>query len=538
MLKHLLIAIALVFSTSLFAQSQSPWEFGLQLGTSSVGGDMIENDIVFLNQPSFSAGLHLRRRLGNIFALRLHLIYGGIASDDSKSEEADQAARGFNSSTNFFEPGLVLEIEPLASKRFGLDNTFKKILSPYVYGGIGYSFISDFEPDFNGRSNAGTMTDLANNDFNTFVIPLGLGVRYYVSPKTSLGLDFGVRVTGTDYIDGVSEAANPDENDVYTTVGLTASFSLGKKDSDKDGIPDEEDVCPEQAGPAATGGCPDTDGDGIADKDDVCPDEAGLAALAGCPDADGDGVADKDDACPNAAGVASLAGCPDGDGDGIADKDDMCPDAAGIASLNGCPDSDGDGIADKDDKCPDQAGIARFEGCPDTDGDGIADSVDECPTVKGIASRNGCPEPEPEFESLADRITRYRPLVEGLTYVTLNEETGTIGIENLYFNTDRDLLRRLSIKVLDDVATFLARPGAEDFTLRFEGHADERNTEAYNQALSEERAKSAMDYVVRKGIDASRLSMIGFGETSPMGTSLQENRVVVNAANEPPRRIN
>jgi len=129
-------------------------------------------------------------------------------------------------------------------------------------------------------------------------------------------------------------------------------------------------------------------------------------------------------------------------------------------------------------------------------------------------------------------------LVEGLEYVTINEETGTIGIENLYFDTDLDLLRSLSNRVLDDVVTFLTRPGAENFTLRFEGHADERYTESYNQTLSEERAKSAMDYVIRKGVDASRLSMIGFGETRPIGDLLQENRVVVNVANEPPRKIN
>ena len=230
-------------------------------------------------------------------------------------------------------------------------------------------------------------------------------------------------------------------------------------------------------------------------------------------------------------------GCPDTDGDGVADENDKCPTVAGVASLLGCPDSDGDGVADGDDKCPTVAGLPRFEGCPDTDGDGIPDNLDECPTVRGIASLNGCPQPEPKFESLADRITRYRPLVEGLEYVDLDETTGTISIENLYFDTNKDNLRRLSNRVLDDVVTFLGRDGAQDFTIRFEGHADERNTDEYNQELSEERAESSMQYVIRKGIDASRLTMIGFGETNPVGTTLQENRVVVNKANEPARRI-
>ena len=123
-----------------------------------------------------------------------------------------------------------------------------------------------------------------------------------------MGLDFGVRVSSTDYLDGVSQAANPKKDDVYTFAGLTANFSLGNNDRDKDGVPDDEDVCPDEAGPAATGGCPDSDGDGIADKDDQCPNEAGVAGLAGCPDADGDGVADGKDKCPE----CSRSGCPDG----------------------------------------------------------------------------------------------------------------------------------------------------------------------------------------------------------------------------------
>ncbi|HEY3352099.1 MAG TPA: OmpA family protein [Polyangia bacterium] len=107
----------------------------------------------------------------------------------------------------------------------------------------------------------------------------------------------------------------------------------------------------------------DRDGDGIPDVDDACPDEAGPAATKGCPDRDGDGIPDKDDACPDQAGPAELKGCPDRDKDGIPDKDDRCPDQAGPAELQGCPDRDGDGVPDIDDKCPDQPGLKQYQGC-------------------------------------------------------------------------------------------------------------------------------------------------------------------------------
>lgn len=81
----------------------------------------------------------------------------------------------------------------------------------------------------------------------------------------------------------------------------------------------------------------DRDKDGVPDKEDNCPDEAGLKTLGGCPDRDGDGVADKMDACPDLAGPVDKQGCPDSDGDGIADNVDKCPKVAGVPEMKGCP---------------------------------------------------------------------------------------------------------------------------------------------------------------------------------------------------------
>ncbi len=109
------------------------------------------------------------------------------------------------------------------------------------------------------------------------------------------------------------------------------------RDRDHDGIRDAIDECPDEPGPAATGGCPDRDGDGIPDRDDRCPDAAGSARFRGCPDRDGDGIPDVDDACPDEPGPQEFKGCPDRDGDGIPDRDDRCPDVKGLPAWQGCP---------------------------------------------------------------------------------------------------------------------------------------------------------------------------------------------------------
>jgi outer membrane protein OmpA-like peptidoglycan-associated protein len=88
----------------------------------------------------------------------------------------------------------------------------------------------------------------------------------------------------------------------------------------------------------------DGDRDGVPDDDDLCPDEYGTFAAAGCIDSDLDGVVDAKDACPTQVGSrhATRAGCPDKDCDRVPDSLDACPDdpiAASVdpATSNGCP---------------------------------------------------------------------------------------------------------------------------------------------------------------------------------------------------------
>ena len=123
--------------------------------------------------------------------------------------------------------------------------------------------------------------------------------------------------------------------------------SIVHKDTDGDGVPDDEDQCPaepeDKDAYLDADGCPDpdNDSDGILDEDDKCPDEAGPKENGGCPDADkdGDGVVDRLDKCPTEPGPKENDGCPDKDrdGDGVVDRLDRCPDLEGPADNAGCP---------------------------------------------------------------------------------------------------------------------------------------------------------------------------------------------------------
>ncbi len=264
------------------------------------------------------------------------------------------------------------------------------------------------------------------------------------------------------------------------------------KDTDKDGVPDKVDACPQVAGLPEFKGCPDTDKDGIPDKDDACPQIAGLAMFKGCPDTDKDGVPDNDDACPQIAGLPEFKGCPDTDKDGIPDKDDACPQIAGLPEFKGCPDTDKDGIPDKDDTCPQIAGLPEFKGCPDTDKDGVPDKEDACPQVPGLAELKGCPPVkinEPDFTKLAGEI------------------------RSEVFDYRSAVLNPGMLPKLDELIKQLANQ--PQVKLRITGHTDHLGEQADNQKLSLERAKAVKAYLATKGLK-NTIEVRGEGENQPL----------------------
>lgn len=187
----------------------------------------------------------------------------------------------------------------------------------------------------------------------------------------------------------------------------------------------------------------------------------------------------------------------DSDGDGVPDSLDACPDtpaaAHGAVDAKGCPlYSDGDDVPDYLDDCPDTpSGVATDDrGCPiaDSDGDGVDDSRDNCPDTPAgaVVDANGC--------SVSG---------EKLAIIT-----------NVNFGFDKAEIRPDAAAKLDRVvSTLRANP---DINVRVVGHTDSVGAAAYNQQLSERRAASVMQYMTSQGIDASRMTSAGRGESEPL----------------------
>ncbi|MFO7868833.1 MAG: OmpA family protein [Bacteroidales bacterium] len=84
-------------------------------------------------------------------------------------------------------------------------------------------------------------------------------------------------------------------------------------------------------------------------------------------------------------------------------------------------------------------------------------------------------------------------------------------IKNIYYDLDKYSLRLESITELDKVADILTNN--PDIYIQINSHTDTRANDEYNRILSQKRAKSVVDYLVSQGIDTSRLSWQGWGET-------------------------
>ena len=88
------------------------------------------------------------------------------------------------------------------------------------------------------------------------------------------------------------------------------------------------------------------------------------------------------------------------------------------------------------------------------------------------------------------------------------------------FDTNSTVVKPGLYSELDRVANVLKQYPTT--LIRVEGHTDSIGTEAYNMDLSFRRANAVRYHLVQRGIDSSRIGMVGFGESMPVATNATE----------------
>jgi opacity protein-like surface antigen len=187
-----------------------------------VGGAATNDNLFGLKDLSIkhtrpSSYLGIRFKVRENMGLKLNFMYGFIAGDDEGSKNND---RGFSFTSSVFEPSLQFEYSIISEeKRYsssalfnkrGMVNNYSQI-NLYLYAGIGGVF---FNPKVNdAMKNAPAYIP----DYSTSAIslPVGIGLKYVINQNWSVGGEFGVRLTTTDYMDAFSHPVFSKANDLY-----------------------------------------------------------------------------------------------------------------------------------------------------------------------------------------------------------------------------------------------------------------------------------------------------------------------------------
>jgi len=138
----------------------------------------------------------------------------------------------------------------------------------------------------------------------------------------------------------------------------------------------------------------------------------------------------------------------------------------------------------------------------DNDGDGVYDDADECPDTPAHA-----------------RV----------------DKRGCWVLEDVLFDFDKAIIKPEGHPILDEVVSVLnSNPSMR---VDIQGHTDSTGSDAWNQGLSERRARAVMKYLISAGIDPKRLTARGFGESKPAATNeTKEGRALNRRAQPKPLR--
>ncbi len=228
-------AIILIISSTSSVRAQidlSKYEVGVSGGLMVYQGDLTPEKIGAYKTMKPQFAFHVYRIMSPSFSLRFNFNRGKLYGDDAKYATPDwRRQRNFN----FTTPVTELSLQGV----WNIMQARQPRLAPYVFGGIGLSFVK-IKRDWSNLNTAvfgdgsdiqaGLTADAATTTPSTLpVIPLGAGVRYALSERFSLNAETSYRLSFTDYLDGFSKAANPNKNDHYFTHSIGLIYSFGKK---------------------------------------------------------------------------------------------------------------------------------------------------------------------------------------------------------------------------------------------------------------------------------------------------------------------
>lgn len=260
MKKHFIIFLMLICSFPVFAQKS---EIGAMVGTSFYLGDL--NPRTVFGMPQVAGGIIYRYNFTPRWALKADILFAQVAGSDAVTNKNYERNLSFTSPITEISAQVELNFFRLYNARG------KNFFSPYIFAGIAVFSFNPQAVDIDGTNYAlqhlGTEGQglEGEKDFYSLVncaIPFGIGIKFNVARYISIGAEWGMRYTFTDYLDDVSgnyydnetlnnargaaiarladksevlhEAGtgrgNSTTKDLYSFAGITLTFKFGEVD--------------------------------------------------------------------------------------------------------------------------------------------------------------------------------------------------------------------------------------------------------------------------------------------------------------------
>ena len=207
-----LAVIMLMIATLMAAQAQEyRFEVGGALGMSGYLGDA--NNANLLKKPGYVAGGLFRYIINSRMALKANLLTAKISGNSANLANTYPDAQTYAFSSQLYDLGAQFEFNFL---NYGIGSKYLKLkrFSPYLTLGLGATLAT------------------GNGDAFTLNVPMGVGVKYKLSERLNIGLEFTMRKTFSDELDGLKDlngitsgfAKNTDWYS-FTMISITYEFS-------------------------------------------------------------------------------------------------------------------------------------------------------------------------------------------------------------------------------------------------------------------------------------------------------------------------
>lgn len=221
-MRYFLISVCLIIiqntSTAQYNNSGPRLELGLAGGCMFYLGDVNKEKLFYDIHPAF--GGMARYNINSRIAIRLTGVFGKVSADDADFESVYQQLRDYRFEANITDINLQLEINFLTL----VPDDENLRWTPFVSGGFGAFILSG--------DDVKSLTKMS--------IPFGVGFKYCPSERLSLGIEWGMRTTFTDEIDGLTEdykstvesiVANKqktfmENNDSFSYAGIFISYKF------------------------------------------------------------------------------------------------------------------------------------------------------------------------------------------------------------------------------------------------------------------------------------------------------------------------